>query len=83
MPKGSEKIFLQKGSGVLVFYYICIMTQEKQAITVSQKIDASPWKKNRIMELLNLGKTKFHEKLRYNAWDDKEISILKKEGVIK
>lgn len=59
------------------------MAQEKQAITTSEKINESPWRKNRIMELLNLGKTKFHEKLKYNAWDDKEVAILKKEGVIK
>lgn len=33
--------------------------------------------------LLKLGKTKFHEKLRHNDWDEKEIGLLKKEGVIK
>lgn len=51
--------------------------------TTAQKIKRSPWKKKHIMELFQgMHKVKFSEKMRHNDWDEKEISVLKKNHVI-
>lgn len=68
---------------VLDFLYICIMKANKEtALTTREKIKESKWKRGEIRKLLNLNPNKFSVKMKYNDWDDKEISLLKKEGVI-
>lgn len=58
------------------------MKEGNTVITTSKKIDQSPWKKKKIMELLGIYRTKFFEKLRHNDWDEREVALLKKNGVI-
>lgn len=58
------------------------MSPHPAALTTSQKIKNSPWKKKHIMEALGLYPNKFATKMKYNDWDDSEISILKKKGAI-
>lgn len=58
------------------------MKEEKHQITTSNKINESPWKKEKIITLLGLYRAKFFQKLKYNDWDEKEIVILKNNRVI-
>lgn len=56
--------------------------QVQTMITTTQKIKSSSWKRGSIMVLLGLHPNKFATKMRYNDWDDQEISKLKKHKVI-
>ena len=68
----------------MYYYFITfvLMTAEKKPLTTSDKIENSPWKKKKIMELLDLYPNKFATKMKYNDWDEKEIAALKKKGAI-
>lgn len=68
-----------------MYYYFTtfvLMSDGKKPLTTSEKIENSPWKKKKIMELLGLYPNKFATKMKYNDWDEKEIVALKKKGVI-
>lgn len=58
------------------------MAPEKEPIKISDKIKKSTIKRGAIMDMLGLKKNKFAVKMKYNDWDEKEKSILRKHKII-